>query len=39
VEGVTAITDGESYTHYDYVFGGEIHASVSIDTDIDVVLV
>jgi hypothetical protein len=39
VEGVTAITDGESYAHYDYVFDGQIRASVSIDTDIDVVLV
>lgn len=39
VAGVTTYAGGETWTHYDYVLNGDIRASVSIDTDIDVVLV
>jgi hypothetical protein len=39
VEGTTAAAAGESYTQYSYVFDGQVRASVSIDTDIDVVLI
>jgi hypothetical protein len=39
VEGITTSASGESWTHYDYVFNDEVRASVSIDTDVDVLLV
>lgn len=40
VQGITSGTnDGESYTRYSYQVGNQTLASVSIDTDVDVVLV
>jgi Ca2+-binding RTX toxin-like protein len=39
VEGTTTAAAGESFTHYDYVFNGQTRASVSIDTDVDVILI
>jgi hypothetical protein len=39
VEGTTAYATGEYWTHFDYVFNGIVRASVSIDTDIDLLLV